>query len=150
MPGRIFFARVDALGEPLASALTVPDAPRHEGLAEIAAGDFLLLVMADGPIRVIAAQCDVAQPPARVAAHWQFSGRTRYFSPPKMLPLAAAHRFLHDGAHGPADLPGADEGEKIDAALNESRCVFDPKIRGSVPKIIQFWRWLESGESEVH
>lgn len=150
MPGRIFFARVETLPVSLDESLNIPDAPRHAALAELTAGDFLLLLTAAGTARVIAAQCDVGQPPARLSGYWQFSGRTRQFSPPKLLPLAAAHRFLHDGVRGPADLPGADDGEKIDAALGASRCVFDPKIRGSVPKIVQFWRWLESGEAEVH
>ena len=150
MPGRIFFARVEGLPAFLEAVLTVADEARHAALAELSAGDFLLLLTADGASRCIAAQCDVDQPPVRVSGRWHCSGRIRYFTPPKVLPLAAAHRFLHDGARGPADLPGADDGEKIDAALRASRCVFDPKIRGTVPKIVQFWRWLESGESEVH
>ena len=33
-----------------------------------------------------------------------------------------------------------------DAALLYSECFMDPNVKGAVPKIVHFWRWLNGGE----
>ncbi len=144
MAGRIYFAR---LNEPPAAVgwLAIPDLPRHAALRETGAGDFLFAVCVDGDDparRVIAAECALAGPPRLDESMQLHAGAPRLISPPRPFPLADAHRFLHDGTRGPADLAGADEGGKIDAALALSRAFLDPARRESVPKIVQFWRWL--------
>jgi hypothetical protein len=149
MAGRIFFAR----SEPPATAaapLRLPANPRHAGLRQAGAGDFLFLVSADAldpRLRAVTAELALDGSPASAAGHYELPGRLRLLRPPKPLPLANAHRFLHDGANGPADFPGETDGEKIDAALLYSGCFMDPNSKGSVPKIAQFWRWLNRVDS---
>jgi hypothetical protein len=147
LAGRLYFARVD--GIPAAAPLKLPATPRHAALAQVGAGDFLFLIgsdAVDAGQRAVNAEIEFSGPPARSGETHEFSGRIRLLQPPRRLPLATAQRFLHDGTNGPADFPGESDGEKIDAALLYSGCFMDPKIKGSVPKIAHFWRWLGGGE----
>lgn len=141
MAGRLYFARVDA--PPDAAPLRLPAGPRHAPLLGAGAGDFLILIAPNAAgDRWVCGDLELDRTPAAEAEAIVLGGRlTRRARP---LSLAEAHRFLHDGSRGPADLPGGSEAEKIDAALATSDCRLDPR-RGQVPKIVQFWRWLNGG-----
>ena len=119
MAGRLYFARVTeapSAGVPL----RLPATPQHAALRRAEAGDFLFLVgkSADDPQqRAVLADLALSGPPVISPEALELPGILRVLQPTRKLPLATAHRFLHDGSNGPADFPGATDGEKIDAAL---------------------------------
>ena len=127
----------------------MPAVPQHAALRRAEAGDFLFLIgkSEDDPYqRAVLADLALSGPPAITPEALEFPGALRVLQPARKLPLATAHRFLHDGSNGPADFPGNSDGEKIDAALLYSECFMDPNVKGAVPKIVHFWRWLNGGE----
>jgi hypothetical protein len=148
MAGRLYFARV-AEPPPPGASLKLPATPQHAALRRAEAGDFLFLIGKSGedPLqRAVLSDLALTGPPVISADALEFPGALRVLQPARTLPLATAHRFLHDGSNGPADFPGDSDGEKIDAALLYSECFMDPNVKGSVPKIVHFWRWLNGGE----
>ena len=148
MAGRLFFARVASPPDER-GVLRLPATPQHAGLRKAEAGDFLFLVgkaQEDPRQRTVLADLTLSGPVVVTADALEFPGGLRILQPARLLPLATAHRFLHDGSNGPADFPGESDGEKIDAALLYSECFMDPSVKGSVPKIVHFWRWLNGGE----
>ena len=148
MAGRLYFARVAA--PPMAGGvLRLPATPQHAALRKAEAGDFLFLLgkaQDDPRQRTVLADLTLSGPAVIAFDALEFPGALRILQPARRLPLATAHRFLHDGSNGPADFPGESDGEKIDAALLYSECFMDPNVKGAVPKIVHFWRWLNGGE----
>ena len=148
MAGRLYFARV-AAPPTIGGVLRLPATPQHAALRKAEAGDFLFLLgkaQDDPRQRAVLADLALSGPAGVTADGLEFPGALRILQPARLLPLATAHRFLHDGSNGPADFPGESDGEKIDAALLYSECFMDPGVKGTVPKIVHFWRWLNGGE----
>ena len=148
MGGRLYFARV-AEPPPAGAPLKLPAVPQHAALRRAEAGDFLILIGKSSDNtqqRAALADLTISGQPVISTDAMEFPGALRVLQPARKLPLATAHRFLHDGTNGPADFPGATDGEKIDAALLYSECFMDPNVKGAVPKIVHFWRWLNGGE----